>query len=228
MPVIRALVPLWLVIAGVPQVPAPVSVTPQSAAQYITAAFDAYPLVAFSEPGHGVAGTKEFLAALIRHPGFAGKVNDIVIECGNARYQGVADRYFAGEDVADRELRPIWENTTVVSGVWHQPMYREILADIRAFNLTLPAGARLRVVLGDPPIDWTAVRGPADEDMNDWRDAHFAWVIEQEVMKKGRRALIWVGGAHTARKVILPDSLIHLLDRRFPQTNAGGPRRRSG
>jgi outer membrane protein OmpA-like peptidoglycan-associated protein len=90
------------------------------------------------------------------------------------------------------------------------------LAYIRAFNLTLPKDRRIRVVLGDPPIDWTAVRGPADEDMNDWRDAHFAWVIDQYVMKRRRKALLWIGGAHIGRRVIFPDSLIHLLDRQFP------------
>jgi outer membrane protein OmpA-like peptidoglycan-associated protein len=74
----------------------------------------------------------------------------------------------------------------------------------------------LRVVLGDPPIDWSVVRGPADEDMNDWRDAHFAWVIEEQVLEKKRKALVWIGGAHISRQVRFPDSLIHLLDRRFP------------
>jgi outer membrane protein OmpA-like peptidoglycan-associated protein len=188
----------------------------QPAVQYITAAFASHPLVAFSEPGHGSAGTKEFFAALIRHPGFAGTVTDIVIECGNARYQAVADRYFSGQVVQRDELRRIWENTTIVSGVWQLPMYEDILADIRAVNLTRPADQRIRVLLGDPPIDWATVRGPADEDMNDWRDAHFAWVVEEQVLKKGRRALLWIGGAHISRGVILPDSLIHLLDRRFP------------
>jgi outer membrane protein OmpA-like peptidoglycan-associated protein len=52
--------------------------------------------------------------------------------------------------------------------------------------------------------------------MNDWRDAHFAWAVEEQVMKKGRRALIWIGGAHIGRQVRFPNSLIHLLDRRFP------------
>jgi outer membrane protein OmpA-like peptidoglycan-associated protein len=189
----------------------------QPAPEYITAAFRNYPLVAFSEPGHGVSGTKEFFASLIRHPGFAGRVTDIVIECGNARYQGLADRYFAGEAVPREALSQIWENTTIVSGVWLLPMYEEILADIRAFNLTLPEARRIRVLLGDPPIDWSLVQGPADEDMNDWRDAHFAWVVDQEVMKKkGRKALLWIGGGHTGRRVVMPDSLIHLLDRRFP------------
>jgi outer membrane protein OmpA-like peptidoglycan-associated protein len=206
---------LWLSAAGLVQSSVP-DLTPQPAAQYITSAFKTHPLVAFSEPGHGASGTKEFFASLIRYPGFAGTVTDIVIECGNARYQPIADRYFAGELVSRDELRQIWENTTIVSGVWQLPMYEAILSDIRAFNLTLPERQRIRVLLGDPPIDWSVVRGPADEDMNDWRDAHFAWVVQEQVMKKRRRALLWIGGAHTSRRVIFPDSLIHLLDAQFP------------
>jgi outer membrane protein OmpA-like peptidoglycan-associated protein len=207
---------LWLATGHLIRSPQPAPASPQPAGQYITAAFATHPLVAFSEPGHGASGTKEFLASLLRYPGFAGTVNDIVIECGNARYQGIADRYFAGQAVGRDELRQIWENTTVVSGIWQLPMYEEILADIRAFNMSLPEKRRIRVLLGDPPIDWNRVRGPADEDMNDWRDAHFAWIVEEQVMKKGRQALLWIGGAHTDRRVVMPDSLIHLLDRRFP------------
>src|SRR5688500_4616118 len=99
-----AAIALWLVTAGFLQPPVPADPSPRPAAQFITDAFRSYPLVAFSEPGHGASGTREFFAALIRHPGFAGQVTDIVIECGNARYQGVADRYFAGEAVARGEL----------------------------------------------------------------------------------------------------------------------------
>jgi outer membrane protein OmpA-like peptidoglycan-associated protein len=206
---------LWLSVVGL-MLSRTAEPEPQPAAQYITSAFKMYPLVAFSEPGHGVSGTTEFFASLIRYPGFAGTVTDIVIECGNARYQQIADRYFSGEAIPRDELKQIWENTTAVTGVWQLPMYEQILADIRDFNLTLPERQRIRVLLGDPPIDWNLVRGPADEDMNDWRDAHFAWVVEEQVIKKQRKALLWIGGAHTSRKVVLPDSLIHLLDRRVP------------
>jgi outer membrane protein OmpA-like peptidoglycan-associated protein len=185
------------------------------AASYLVAAFDRFPLVAFSEPRHGAAGTPEFMASLVRQPGFAGTVNDIVVEFGNARYQDVVDRYVAGDAVERDRLKGAWENTTIATGVWTAPMYEEILIDIRRFNASLPRHQRIRVLLGDPPIDWTAVRGPADEDMNDWRDAHYAWVVEQQVMNKGRRALLWIGGAHISRGVRFPDSLIHLLDRRF-------------
>jgi outer membrane protein OmpA-like peptidoglycan-associated protein len=52
--------------------------------------------------------------------------------------------------------------------------------------------------------------------MNDWRDAFFAGIVEDRIRKPGRRALLFIGGAHIARKVIFPNSLIHLLDARRP------------
>jgi len=186
------------------------------AADYLVDAFQRFPLVGFSEPRHGAGGTREFLASVLHHPRFAGSVNDIVVEFGNARYQDIADEYIAGQPVTRDQLTQIWEETTVVTAVWTSPIYEGFLSDVRSLNLTLPVEKRLRVLLGDPPIDWSIVRGPADEDMNDWRDAHFAWVVEEQVMKKGRRALLWIGGAHLSRRVRFPDSLIHLLDRRFP------------
>lgn len=88
------------------------------AADYLVDAFDRFPLVAFSEPRHGAGGTREFLTSLVRHLRFAGTVNDIVVEFGNARYQHLADRYIAGERVAHDQLKQIWENATVASGVW--------------------------------------------------------------------------------------------------------------
>jgi outer membrane protein OmpA-like peptidoglycan-associated protein len=72
------------------------------------------------------------------------------------------------------------------------------------------------VLLGDPPIDWSAVTSPADDDLNDARDAHAADVVAREVMHRRQRALILYGGAHLSRRVVLPNSLIHLLDARFP------------
>ena len=42
-----------------------------------------------------------------------------------------------------------------------------IVEAFRAVNATLPQARRLRVLLGDPPIDWSQVRGCAD---------HFRWL----------------------------------------------------
>jgi outer membrane protein OmpA-like peptidoglycan-associated protein len=190
---------------------------PRPAADYVAAAFNKYPLVAVSEL-HGNPESAAFLAKLIRHEGFARRVDDIVIEFGNAAYQDVVDRYISGLQVKRDELRGVWENTTQTSGIWLLPMYEEMLADIRAANALLPRDHRYRVLIGDPPIDWRQVRSPADDDMNDWRDAHFAWVVENYVLRRNRRALLFVGGGHISRKVLFPNSLIHLLDARFPGT----------
>ena len=183
----------------------------------VFSAFERYPLVAVSEgAGHGQLETRDLFAALIRDRRFAPTVRNIVIEFGNARYQAAIDRYVTGEPIARDELRHVWEDTTQITGVWSLPMYEQMLADVRSVNEALPPAQRIRVIAGDPPIDWSVVTSPADEDMNDWRDAHFAYVIEREVIRKHERALILIGGAHISRKVMFPNSLIHLLDSRFP------------
>jgi len=183
----------------------------------VLSAFAQYPLVALSEgAGHGQRETRDFFAALIRDRRFAPTVRNLVIEFGNARYQAVIDRYVTGQPVQRDELRHVWEDTTQISGVWSLPMYEQMLADVRSVNEGLPPAMRIRVIAGDPPIDWSVVTSPADEDMNDWRDAHFAHVIERDVMRQGQRGLILIGGAHISRKVMFPNSLIHLLDVRFP------------
>ena len=192
-------------------------VTWRPAVDLVLSAFEQYPLVAVSEgAGHGELETREFFAALIRDRRFAPTVRNLVIEFGNARYQAVIDRYVTGAPVTRDELRHVWEDTTQISGVWSLPMYELMLADVRSVNEGLPPAKRIRVIAGDPPIDWSAVTSPADEDMNDWRDAHFAHVIAREVIRQGERALILIGGAHISRKVRFPNSLIHLLDLRFP------------
>jgi outer membrane protein OmpA-like peptidoglycan-associated protein len=189
----------------------------QPAVDLILGAFEQHPLVALSEgAGHGQLETRDLFAALIRDRRFAPTVRNIVIEFGNARFQSVLDRYVGGHAVRREELRHVWEDTTQISAVWSLPMYEQMLADVRSVNASLPSANRTRVLAGDPPIDWNTVTSPADDDMNDWRDAHFAHVIEREVINRHERALILIGGAHISRKVILPNSLIHLLDSRFP------------
>jgi len=61
----------------------------------------------------------------------------------------------------------------------------------------------LRVLLGEPPIDWDMVRSYAD--MKPWlgrRGLHPAEVIQREVLTKGHRALVVYGGMHFQRKLI--------------------------
>jgi hypothetical protein len=45
-------------------------------------------------------------------------VNDIVVEFGDAGYQGIIDRYIAGRDVPYDDLRHVWEDTTMPNTVF--------------------------------------------------------------------------------------------------------------
>jgi outer membrane protein OmpA-like peptidoglycan-associated protein len=187
----------------------------EPATQYIISAFERYPLVALSEM-HGNAESQALFISLVRDPDFYEDVSDIVVEFGNGLHQNVVDRYIAGGHVERDRLERIWRDTTQVSGIFSLPMYEEMLAAVRTVNATLAPAQHIRVWLGDPPIDWSVVTSPADEDMNDWRDAYFARVVEDRVRRHQRKALLFIGGAHIGRTVMFPNSLIHLLDARRP------------
>src|SRR5262245_36978956 len=70
-------------------------------------AFDRVPLVALGEH-HQLQEFHDFLTALAFHPELPAKVNDVVVEFGNALYRDAADRFVVGgEPVANAELAPI-------------------------------------------------------------------------------------------------------------------------
>src|SRR3712207_8541108 len=52
----------------------------------------------------------DFVWSVLRHPSFPEKVDALVVEFGNARYQDVIDRYVAGEDVPRAELVRVWRD----------------------------------------------------------------------------------------------------------------------
>ena len=126
--------------------------TPEAAIPAILAAFDRYEVVAMPE-AHGMKDVDDFILSLIRDPSFPGKVNDIEVECGNSLYQPVLDRYIAGEDVPFTEVRKVWRNTTQ-SMCGQSGFFEQFFPLVRAINQKLPTTKRLRVLAGDPPIDW--------------------------------------------------------------------------
>jgi hypothetical protein len=160
----------------------------------ILAAFDKYEVVGIPE-GHGTKDMDDFILSVIRDPAFSLKVNDIAVECGNSLYQPILDRYIAGENVPFTEVRRVWRNTT-------QPMcgmsgfFEQFFPLVRAINQKLPPGRRLRVLAGDPPIDWDQVKSSRDIGNFSDRDASIASVMEKEVLSKQRKALMLFGNFH--------------------------------
>jgi hypothetical protein len=84
--------------------------------------------------------------------------------------------------------------------VWDAPVYERFFTVVRAVNRNRAPGSRLRVLLGDPPIDWARIRRREQwERIAESRDDHAARVIEREVLAKGHRALLIFGSAHVTR-----------------------------
>jgi hypothetical protein len=160
--------------------------------------FDSFQLVGLGEGPHNNEAGHRFRMALLREAAFLDRVNDIVVEFGNARYQTLLDRFvIEGEAIPFSELRNLWQNTTVPSIIWDKPMYHDFLVAVRDVNQSRPKERRIRVLLGDPPIDWESIKTPEDINRNyPLRGPHAAEVIRREVLARGRKALVVYGDGH--------------------------------
>jgi hypothetical protein len=166
---------------------------PEDATRAILAAFDTYQVVGMLA-GHGMKDVDDFILSLIRHPAFPNAVHDIVVECSNSSYQPTLDRYIAGDDVPLAEVRQVWRNTQpgCVSA-----FHEELFPLVRRINQRLPSGKRLRVLAGEPPVDWNLVKSESEAtSFLSSRDAHMALVMEKEVFAKHRKALLLYGTGH--------------------------------
>lgn len=161
-------------------------------------AFRRHRLVAIGEY-HGLQEHHDALVTLLTDPRLPGLADDVVIEFGNSLHQDVADRFMlALEPVRNGELRRVWrDNTNSPLATWDEPAYEDFFRVLRAVNWRLPAGRRVRLLLGDPPIDWTKVTTPGQVTaLRNERDAFAASLVEREVLSKGHRALVCYGASH--------------------------------
>jgi hypothetical protein len=168
--------------------------------------FKSHTVVALGDNEASVQGS-EFRIKLVRDPRLAAVVNDIVVEFGNSRYQDLVDRFARGEEVPPESLRHVWQDTTQAEYTWDLPIYEQFFQAVRDVNSSLPGSRKLRVLLGDPPIEWEKIHSL--DDLRSWlnRDSFAAGVVRREVLSKGRRALIIYGDQHLVRlaTTVAPD-----------------------
>jgi hypothetical protein len=194
----------------------PVTWVGRDLADVVLEAFTRYRLVGIGEP-HGLQDHHDALQLLLTDPWLPGVVDDIVVEFGNARYQDTMDRFTAGQPVADADLRAVWRDTTQSPRqTWDAPVYEQLYRTVRAVNWARPGGRRIRVLLGDPPIDWATVTDRSGiSGFLAQRDAHAASVAEEQVLAKGRRALVCFGAAHLVHPGPgLPAGLASIIEQR--------------
>lgn len=169
------------------------------AADGVFAAFDEHPLVGLGEL-HNLSQAFQFYEALIRDPRFAG-VGNLVVEFGGAAHQDTIDRYVNGEDVPYEELRRVWTDVVGWQPTVLGAYYPHVFFQVRQTNMALPEDQRIKVWLGEPPIDWTQIH--TREDLAPFRQArggpHPASVIVNNILARGEKALVIYGGAHFER-----------------------------
>jgi hypothetical protein len=171
----------------------------------IVEAFKTHHLVAIGD-NHGNEQIHQFRLDLVRDPRLAGVVQDIVVEFGSAQSQSLIDRFVGGESIAYADLQRVWQDTTQIEETWDLPIYGEFFRVVRDVNRSRPANTRLRVLLGDPAVDWTAISSASDLRALPDRDAHAADLIRREVLGKGRRALVIYGDQHLVRRTTVADA----------------------
>ena len=191
--------------------------TVSNAADGVFAAFRSHALVGLAE-AHGWAQQLDFYAALLRDPRFAREVGNVVLETGSATQQDVIDRYVNGEYVPYQTLRKVWSDTVgwrpAVTHIGSMNVY----ATIRAVNMSLPAGRRIKVWLGEPPIDWSTIKTQTDLDPYEaQRDTHPAGLIAREILAKNKKALVIYGADHLRLGAYADkDNLRALIERSHP------------
>lgn len=165
----------------------------------IFAAFQVHALVGLGE-WHGLAQELDFYSVLVRDPRFAREVGNIVLETGSATQQSVVDRYVNGENVPYTELRKVWSDTVGMFPTVLDLGAINLYASIRSVNLSLPPPNRIKVWLGDPPINWPEITTKEQwQVLEDQRDSHPAALIEREILAKGKKALVIYGAGHFGR-----------------------------
>jgi hypothetical protein len=85
------------------------SAAPQDPVDGIVKLFETYRIVMLGEI-HACRQQYDLLDRLVAAPGFDERVNDIVVEFGNARYQNIVDRYIAGENVPLDQVQRAWRD----------------------------------------------------------------------------------------------------------------------
>ncbi len=161
-------------------------------------AFRSHDIVMLGE-GHGNKQEYEWLRSLVATPAFADRVDDIVMEFGNSLYQKSVDRYTRGEDISLDDVQRAWRDTVAAVGP-PSPVYASLYQAVRETNMRRRGRHQIRVLCGDPNIDWQQVKEGKDIlPFLGTREQTYARVVKDEVLAKHHHALLIMGAFHFLR-----------------------------
>lgn len=165
----------------------------------VVRALETHDIVMFGEI-HGNKQEYAWLRSLVGTPEFADQVDDIVVEFGNSLYQKSVDRYVSGEDVPMEQVQKAWRNLVGAVGP-PSPVYASLYEAVRETNLKRKGKHQMRIVCGDPYIDWEKVKDR--EDIAPYlgnREAWYTQVVKDEVLAKHHHGMLIMGSGHFLRR----------------------------
>jgi len=161
--------------------------------------FAQHPLIMIGEL-HRWEQLHAFMREMIRNPDFICRADDIVVEFGNSRLQPLADTYISGGNIMEGQLQSLWRETSVPL-TWNSPVYQGFYETVREINQKHLCDHPIRVVLADPPLDWSKIKNAKDYQRWADRDASYADVVEREVLAKHHRAFLLAGQFHAVKQI---------------------------
>ncbi len=193
------------------------------AIEYVRQAVREYPIVCLAEGGHQARKPHEFIRRVLSDEAVRGAVDVIIVEFAAAKHQAVLDAYIHGEDIPFDTLSRVWRETGQSPiGPWDSPLYRQLLEVIRDGNRDLPPDKKVRVIAGDPPIDWERITTRENfRAARIPRDPYVAELAMEQAFQLGKRVLIIFGGAHLPQVPIGPDDPRNSLTHRILEQHPG-------
>ena len=192
------------------------NLSPTNATAAVLEAFQTHDIVMFGEI-HNNKQEYEWLDALVANSEFADRVDDIVVELGNSLYQKSVDRYIAGEAVPIADVQRAWRSTLGLGPP--PPIYGDLYKVVRETNMRRRGKHQMRVLCGDPYINWAKVK--TKDDIGPFlghRDQWYAQVVKDEVVAKHHRAFLIAGSNHFLRGAGHPNYIEPALRRAGART----------
>lgn len=172
-----------------------------NAEDYIIKTFQKCNIIGLGEGEHHLENSHQFFQKMFDNKVIQKIINIVIVEFANTNYQDILDRYIFGEEVPINELRKIWrESTQSVGRFGEATIYFELLKKIRSVNFTLPLKNKIRVLGGDPPIDWKTVRSLDDYNKsNCQRDIYPAELAIQYGINQSMKVLVIYAEYHITK-----------------------------
>jgi len=179
------------------------------AEEYIIRIFQSGNIIGLGEGEHHLENSHKFLQKMFDNKKIQKTIDVVIVEFANVDYQDILDRYIFGEEVHINELRKIWRESTQCIGRFGEGIvYFELLKKIRDINTTLPENEKIRVLGGDPSIDWQSIKT---------REDYLKVIAARDTFPAG---LAVDYGINQSKKVLLIYSEFHFVkinDKRFYQ-----------